>query len=274
MMVLMSLFDEEVSQILSSGNTLVSKLIINEATALVEQRIKTLKPMAYILGKVSFAGLEFISDERALVPRSPLAELILDSFDPWVDMAKVHTVLDLCTGSGCIGIALAKYFPHVQVDISDISKKALSLAQENILLHQLYKQVEAKESDLFKGLKASYDLIVSNPPYVSVSEYNELPQEYRCEPKLGLVTECSGLKIPVEIMLNSAKHLNEGGYLFLEVGYSDELLAESFPIIDFEWLEFENGGQGICVFSKEKLQVHASVFQQFLQDSPSDVIKM
>ncbi len=176
----------------------------------------------------------------------------------------MQSALDLCTGSGCIGIALAKYNPSIQVDISDISKEALELAHENIELHQLTPNVTAIQSDLFANLSKTYDLIVTNPPYVSESEYQELPQEYKIEPKLGLTTPQDGLQIPVEIMFRAPLFLNDGGYLFLEVGYTDELLDDAFPTIDFEWIDFENGGQGVCVLSKDQLVRFSAEFKKFL----------
>lgn len=264
MMVLMHVLNQSVQEILTTGNDVVSIELINKAQHLIQQRLQELKPMAYIIGEVSFAGLVFKTDERALVPRSPIAELIHNNFQPWIDIKQVQSALDLCTGSGCIGIALAKYNPSIQVDISDISIDALELAQTNIELHQLTPNVTAIQSDLFANLSKTYDLIVTNPPYVSESEYQELPQEYKTEPKLGLTTPQDGLQIPVEIMFRAPLFLNDGGYLFLEVGYTDELLDDAFPTIDFEWIDFENGGQGVCVLSKEQLIRFSAEFKKFL----------
>ena len=264
MMVLMHVLNQSVEEILSSGDDEVINEDNEAAQELIQQRLQGLKPMAYIIGEVSFAGLVFQTDERALVPRSPIAELILKDLQPWIDIKQVQSALDLCTGSGCIGIALAKYNPSIQVDISDISKEALELAQTNIELHQLNPNVTAIQSDLFANLSKTYDLIVTNPPYVSESEYQELPQEYKIEPKLGLTTPQDGLQIPVEIMLQAPIHLNDGGYLFLEVGYTDELLDDAFPMMDFEWIDFENGGQGVCVLSKEHLIRFSAEFKKFL----------
>jgi len=267
MMVLMKLFDQGVEQILSSGTDSVLPQVIDEATSIVNERIASLKPMAYILGQVNFSGLLFHIDERALVPRSPIAELIINGFQPWVKMAKIHSVLDLCTGSGCIGIAVAQCFKHIHVDIADISKNALTLATTNIELHRAQYRVTAVRSDLFKSIKNSYDLIVTNPPYVSNEEYNNLAAEYKHEPKLGLVTEQQGLSIAVEILFKAAEYLNDGGYLFLEVGYSDEALDAAFAEIAFEWIDFLNGGQGVCVFSKKMLLKYQHYFKAFLETS-------
>ena len=263
MMVAMHVFKQEVNDVLSSGNQIVSKAEIDWANSIVETRLKTLKPMAYILGEVSFCGLKFKSDERALVPRSPIAELIQNGFQPWLNIKRVLTALDLCTGSGCIGLAIAKNFDHIKVDLSDISQKALTLAQENKNL--LSANVDIIQSDLFTHINRTYDLIVTNPPYVSDEEYSDLPEEFKQEPKLGLTSECSGLKIPVEIMLSAPKYLNENGQLFLEVGYSDEALDRAFPQIDIEWIDFLNGGQGVCVFSKKMLLEYQHLFKSFLE---------
>ncbi len=264
MMVMMHVFKQTVDEILCSGQIKVDKQTIKKAEKIVSQRLKTLKPMAYIVGEVQFAGLSFKSDKRALVPRSPIAELIGNDFQPWLNLNTINKALDLCTGSGCIGIALAKYNPHIHVDISDLSKDALSLAKTNIELHGLNQQVSAVQSDLFEELSGPYDLIVTNPPYVSENEYSQLPQEYKKEPKLGLTTSQEGLQIPVKIMLDAQEYLNENGLLFLEVGYTDELLEDTFPAVDFEWIDFENGGHGVCVLSKEQLISYSVKFKKFL----------
>jgi ribosomal protein L3 glutamine methyltransferase len=263
MMVAMSIFNQDVEEILSSGDQEVSQVDIDSSRVYIQERLTTLKPMAYILGSVNFCGLQFKSDERALVPRSPIAELIQNGFLPWVDTNKVNTVLDLCTGSGCIGISIQKHYQHIEVDISDISHKALTLAQEN--KKALLANVNIIQSDLFTNIKQKYDLIVTNPPYVSDLEYLDLPEEYKHEPKLGLVTEFDGLRIPVEIMLKAPAYLNDNGYLFLEVGYSDEALDKAFPQISIEWITFLNGGQGVCVFSKKTLVECEQIFKSFLE---------
>lgn len=262
MMILIKLLEQNVDKILQTGTDVVSKQIQSHAIQIIEQRLSTLKPMAYILGEVNFCNLMFNCDERALVPRSPIAELIQKGFIPWVEMEKIKNVLDLCTGGGCIGISIAHYFKHTTVDISDLSHKALALAQENIL--KLNVKVNTIQSDLFNNVKTQYDLIVTNPPYVSEQEYQQLPQEYQQEPKLGLVTEAKGLRIPVKILAKAAEFLNDDGYLFLEVGYSDEALDSAFPTIDMQWIDFSNGGQGVCVFTKKMLLEYQSLFKTYL----------
>ena len=266
MMILMHLFDESTSEVLNSGSSDVSETIVNQAEQICYQRISQRKPLAYIIKKAWFCGMEFKVDERALVPRSPIAELIQNQFKPWFTKdTQTSSALDLCTGSGCIGISMSIFMENMKVDISDISQEALQLADENIKKHNVEKQVKAIHSDLFANINDKYDLIVTNPPYVSNDEFAELPQEYFAEPKLGLVSENSGLDIPVKILLQAANYLNEDGLLFLEVGYSDELLNDSFPEIEFEWVEFLNGGEGVCVFSREKLLEYKPVFSKFIE---------
>jgi len=266
MMILMHLFDESTNEVLNSGSSEVSEAAINQAEQICYQRISERKPLAYIIKKAWFCGVEFKVDERALVPRSPIAELIQNQFKPWFSKENQScTALDLCTGSGCIGISMSIFMENMKVDISDISREALQLAAENIKNHCVENQVRAIQSDLFENITGKYDLIVTNPPYVSDDEFIELPQEYFAEPKLGLVSENSGLDIPVRILLQAADYLKEGGLLFLEVGYSDELLNDTFPEIDFEWIEFLNGGEGVCVFSREKLLEYQPVFSKFIE---------
>ena len=267
MMLMMHLFKQDVAQILATGADAVNQNTSQEAFALVKQRLNSLTPMAYLLGTVAFAQLNFKIDKRALIPRSPIAELIINKFSPWVRASEVYTALDLCTGSGCIGIAMAKYFAHIKVDIADISEQALALAASNIKLHKCQTQVQSIRSDLFAEIHKQYDLIVTNPPYVSAAEYQDLPQEYKHEPILGLVTELQGLHIPVKILYNAANYLNNGGFLFLEVGYSDGALDQAFSQVPFEWVDFLNGGQGVCVFSKKKLLKYQAYFKAYLESN-------
>jgi ribosomal protein L3 glutamine methyltransferase len=267
MMLMMHLFKQDVTQVLASGADAVSHDLSQKAFALVQQRLNSLTPMAYILGTVTFAQFNFKIDKRALIPRSPIAELIINKFSPWVTANKVHTALDMCTGSGCIGIAMAKHIAHIKVDIADISSPALALAASNISLQKCRSQVQIIRSDLFAEIHKQYDLIVTNPPYVSDAEYQELPQEYKHEPKLGLVTEMQGLQIPVKILYDAANYLNNGGFLFLEVGYSDVALDKAFSQVPFEWIDFLNGGQGVCVFSKKKLLKYQAYFKAYLESS-------
>ncbi len=265
MMLLMKVFKQPVDEILRSGHVEVSPQQRQEIAKLSARRIKSQAPMAYIVGEIQFAGYHFYCDKRALVPRSPFAEIIANNFTPIVDVSSVNNVLDLCTGGGCIGIACAKKNQQWQVDLADISAKALTLASENIHRHSLQSRVKTIASNLFDEITQKYDLIVSNPPYVSEEEYQQLPKEYRQEPKLGLVTQAHGLRIPVQILYHAPHYLHDLGHLYLEVGYSDELLTSVFDSVGFQWLEFSHGGQGICVFSKEKLLQYQPYFKAFLE---------
>ena len=220
---------------------------------LVDRRINERIPVAYLVGEAWFAGLPFKVDARVLIPRSPIAELIADRFEALLP-EEPRRILDLCTGSGCIGIACALAFPEAGVDLADISEDALSLACENVSRHRVEGRVNVLQSDLFAQMQPGYDLIVTNPPYVSREEVDELPSEYRHEPELGLVSEDDGLDIPVQILRQAATFLNDGGVLIMEVGYSWTALADRLPHVPFLWLEFANGGEGVCMLTKAQLQ--------------------
>ena len=227
--------------------------------ALLERRIQTREPVAYLVGEAWFAGMPFKSDKRALVPRSPIAELIEDGFSPWLDGREVERALDLCTGSGCIGIAMAAHNPRWRVDIADISDDALALARENIALHQLDGHVRAVRSDLFGGLHGErYDLIVSNPPYVTDAEYAALPGEYAHEPKLGLTAGADGLDLALRILRDAPNHLTDDGLLIVEVGESERALAGLLPDVPFVWIEFKVGPMGVFALERRGLLEHAA----------------
>ncbi len=224
---------------------------------LFEERLRRRVPVAYLMGRMWFAGLEFEVDERVIVPRSPFAELIAAGFEPWIDPARVRRVVDIGTGSGCIAIACALRFPQAEVDAVDLSAQALEVAARNVRRHGVESRLHLHRGDVFEPLGESvYDLIVSNPPYVSDAEMEALPQEYRHEPDMALRAGSDGLDVVRRILRDADAHLAAGGILVVEVGDSDERLQEAFPGVPFLWLEFEQGGGGVFLLTKDDLHRH------------------
>jgi len=232
---------------------------------LVNRRIQTRIPSAYLMHEAIFAGLAFYVDERVLVPRSPIAELIREQFTPWVDADQVQNILDLCTGSACIAIACAYAFPGAQVDAVDLSEDALEVAKINVAKHEVAEQLTLYHSDLFSALPArKYDLIVSNPPYVAISEWEQLPDEFHAEPEMGFTGGETGLDLVIKILVDAADYLSEQGALIVEVGSSAETLQAQFPDVPFYWLDFEQGGDGVFLLSAEQVFIFNQLFKEAL----------
>ena len=236
------------------GEKLTSEQM-DRVQALFDRRMRERVPAAYLTHRMWFAGHEFYVDERVLVPRSPIAELIEAQFAPWIEADRVRRILDIGTGSGCIAIASALALPQAVVDAADVSSDALAVTQINIERHQVGERVRAVESDVYSSLDGrQYDVIVTNPPYVGREELSSLPQEYRREPELGLYGGVDGLDIVRRILAGAADHLEPGGILIGEVGNTEEALQDAFPDVPFMWLEFERGGGGVFVLMRDELE--------------------
>jgi len=210
-------------------------------------------PLPYLLGEAWFAGLPFNVDERVLIPRSPIAELIAERFEPWLDAASVENILEIGTGSGCIAIACALAFPGARVTATDISASALEVAASNLRRHAVEERVRLIETNLADGVAGSYDLIVSNPPYVPSDEMGQLPSEYSHEPAVGLVSGGDGLDSARRILQDAAQLMRPKGILVLEVGAQWQALEEAFPSLAFTWMEFDYGGVGVALLRAEDL---------------------
>ncbi len=228
---------------------------VDRVRALFDARIAQRVPAAYLMGRMWFAGLEFEVDPRVIVPRSPFAELIHDRFEPWIDPGRVRRILDIGTGSGCIAIACALAFPDARVDAVDVSPQALEVARRNVARHGVGGRLRLLLGDVYAPLgDARYDLIVSNPPYVSDAEMQDLPPEYLHEPDLALRAGADGLDVVRRILGGLSRHLAPGGALFVEVGDSEMRVQEAFPGLPLTWLEFEHGGGGVFLLRAEDLE--------------------
>ena len=237
-----------------------ARLTVGEKEDLYRQLIKRIDervPVPYLTNTAYFCELPFYVDERVLIPRSPLAELIRQRFSPWINEDDVHRVLDLCTGSGCIAIACCFAFPEALTDAVDISPEALLVAEINRQRHQVMDVLTLIESDCFSRVPShQYDIIVSNPPYVGRAEMQTLPEEYKHEPTLALLAPNDGLAIVEKILSQAHAYLSDHGILVVEVGNSEQALQEAFPQVPFTWLEFEQGGQGVFLLTKQQLNEH------------------
>lgn len=241
---------------------LQAQLTKDEKTLLCKQltrRICERVPVPYLIQEAYFCDLPFYVDERVLIPRSPIGELINQQFSPWIDADSVVRVLDLCTGSACIAIACCYAFPDAHVHAIDISPDALAVAEINRQRHAVQDQLTLIKSDCFDAVPSVlYDIIVSNPPYVGHQEMQTLPDEYRHEPVLALETGNNGLSIVDKILHQALNHLTEQGILVVEVGNSEQALIEAYPHVPFTWLDFEQGGQGVFLLTYQQIKEHVA----------------
>ena len=253
-----------------------------EFLSLLERRINERTPTSYLLNLAYFYGKPFYVDERVLIPRSPIAELIENRFAPYCldengQMGEANNnlpanpnpqmprrILDMCTGSGCIAIALAYAFPDAEVDATDISKDALEVAAINTEHHNMQYQVALLESDLFSKIPAEnqYDLIVSNPPYVDAEDMADLRDEFRHEPELALAAGQDGLDLVRKMLAQAADYLTEDGLIVIEVGNSEWAMKQNFNTVDFHWLQFQKGGSGIFALTAAQCRQYRDLFIQ------------
>lgn len=249
---------EATSDLMDAKLTMVERRHVCE---LILRRINERVPVPYLTQEAWFAGLPFFVDQRVIIPRSPIAELIEQGFSPWLNR-EVGQILDLCTGSGCIAIACAYAFPESQIDAVDISSDALDVAHINLKKHHVEEQVHLIQSDLFDKIDQQYDLIVSNPPYVAHEEYTELPHEYLHEPSISLKADEEGIDVVRRILKDAAHYLHPSGILIVEVGNSELELTERYPEVPFLWLDFERGGRGVFLLTAEQLTQYHHVLSE------------
>ena len=235
-----------------------TRLIPSEKQVLLDRirrRVVDKEPVAYLISESYFAGFSFYVDKRVLIPRSPLAEVIEEECSPWIDADKIERILDIGTGSGCIAIASAMYFPEAEVDAIDISSDALEVAKINVERYSVEHQVQLIKSDLFSALSTDlvYDVIFANPPYVPTSSMATLPEEYRHEPAGALDGGPDGLEFVDKILSQAAQFLSPHGIIIVELGEAQPYLEEKYPNIPFTWLQFSRGGDGVFLLTRDEL---------------------
>ena len=231
--------------------------------AIAEQRLRTRKPLAYLLNEAWFVGERFYVDERVLIPRSFIGEFLREQLQPWIEPNRVRRVLDVGTGSGCLAIVAALSFPQAQVDASDVSPDALAVAAINVERFKLTSRVRLRTADVYAGLDASrYDVIVSNPPYVDPAEFTTLPDEYHHEPRLALAADDAGLAIVRRLLAGAAERLEADGVLIIETGNSAELLQARLPQVPFTWLTSSSGDESVLLLTAGQLQRYQSLFER------------
>jgi ribosomal protein L3 glutamine methyltransferase len=236
-----------------------AKLLPNEVASVlqvIERRATDRVPAAYLTGEAWLAGYRFTVDERVIVPRSFIAELIPDQFSPWVaDPDAIGSILELCTGSACLPIMLADAFLHAQIDAVDISADALAVARINVDDYELQDRITLIESDLYdKVPNRKYDLIVSNPPYVNSGSMAKLPEEYRREPSLALAGGADGMDLVRKIIAGAAQRLNKNGILMVEIGNERANAEAAFPGLEFTWLSTSAGDDAVFLLNAEQLK--------------------
>jgi ribosomal protein L3 glutamine methyltransferase len=238
--------------------TLAERELVIERLCL---RVESRQPAAYITRESWFCGLRFYVDERVLVPRSPIAELVANQFEPWTESHRVDRILDLCCGSGCIGIAAQYHFPDASVCLSDLSTEALEVAALNLREHDLEEAIELYHSDLFAAIPAQrFDIIVSNPPYVDAADMAALGDEYHAEPEIGLAAGADGLALVERILDSAVDYLSDHGALFIEVGNSQAAMQQKYDFLPMTWIDFEMGGAGVCcILAQDLRQQHSAI---------------
>lgn len=232
-------------------------LLADEKTELLgklRERIEQRVPVAYITQHARQGDFDFYVDERVIVPRSFIYELLGEPLSPWIEYPElVHRALDLCTGSGCLAIQMAAHYPAAQIDAVDISLDALEVAAVNVEDYGLQERIQLVHTDLFEGLEGTYDLIVSNPPYVDAESVEALPEEYLHEPELALGSGEDGLDATREILLQAAKFLNPRGVLLVEIGHNRDVLEREYPELPFVWLDTSGGDGFVFLLTREQL---------------------